>query len=215
MISPIKTVYAIEVSGVCNLTKKCVWCPMHTVKRNRGMMSAEVVKRTLHWVEKLDKMPDLALHNFGEPLLHPEFDVIALEFSKLTKVNFSTNATYLDEKWADRLAKVPFEWISLSPWDMPSVYRAEKLLVARGVQVKLPPGITHNFAGQAKGPNNAIYNKCPFIVNGRAVVRWNGDVADCCISDRDEDKIGTVFQEPEDVKMRWYSICDTCHHNAS
>lgn len=208
----INFVYAVEVSGACNLSKHCTWCAMNRSHRPRGFMSDETVERALHWVSKLNKKPDaLALHGFGEPLLHPKFDEIAAKFAELMPITMSTNCTYLDEEWADRLAKVKWAWISLSPWQPENVARAKKLLEERGIYLGYPPGVTHDFAGQATGATGAPSGFCEFLRNGACVIRWNGDIATCCISDRAEDKIGHVTQEPEDVTMRAYSICDTCH----
>lgn len=208
----INFVYAVEVSGACNLTKHCTWCAMHKPHRPRGFMSDEIVERSLHWVKKLHKKPDaLALHVFGEPLLHPKFDEIALKFSQVMPVTMSTNCSFLDEEWADRLAKVRWAWISLSPWDLPARERAHKLLDERRINHAYAPGVTHNFAGQADGPTKKEIVMCEFLTNGACVIRWDGSVASCCVSDRAEDTIGHVSQEPEDIQMRSYSICDTCH----
>ncbi len=214
---PIRSVYAVEISGVCNLESQCAHCPMYTGdgsrrNRKRGLMSKETYKRALYWVEKLDKPDALALHNFGEPLIHKHFDEWALEFSKLAPVTMSTNAVFLDERWADRLAKVPWAWISLSPWDLKARDRAAKLLLERGIQHSFPEGITHNWAGQARGPSDVLFKGCPFLDKGKSVIRWDGSVTSCCITDREEDSVGTVRQEPHNVFVKGYDICSSCHH---
>lgn len=212
----IKKVYAVEISGVCNLESVCTHCPMNSRPRNRkrGLMSQETKNRALHWVERLDKVDALALHNFGEPLIHPRFDEWALEFSRLVPITMSTNAVFLDERWADRLAKVPWAWISLSPWDMAARDRAAKLLLERGVQHTFPEGITHNWAGQSEGPKAQLFNKCPFLTEGKAVIRWDGSVTSCCVTDREEDVVGHIRREPYHLKLKGYSLCENCHHNA-
>lgn len=174
-------------------------------------MQPATVTAALKLVARLDKVETLALHNFGEPLLHPKFDEIALEFSKLTAVTVSTNAVLLDEAWADRLAKVPWAWISLSPWDKRSVARAARLLTERSIIIAEPPGITHNWAGQAQGPSGRIFKGCPFLNEAKAVIRWDGELASCCISDRDTDKLGSIFDDVTPL-MRSYSLCTNCHH---
>lgn len=212
----INSIYAIEISGACNLEATCSWCPMHNRPRSRkrGLMSEETIERALHWVSKLRQNYEvLHLHDFGEPLLHPKFDEIALRFAKLQPISMSTNGVLLDEKWADRLAKVPWAWISISPWDKEAMFRASKLLTERGVRVMYPPGITHDWAGQAAPIAEKISAEgCPYLNKQMAVIRWDGSLATCCISDREEDTIGHVTQEPEEVSVRGYSICETCHH---
>ena len=106
---PVKSLYAVEVAGACNLDHFCSWCPMisRPRSRKRGLMrKEETVVRSLHWVEKLEKIDALALHVFGEPLLHPKFDEIAARFAALTPITMSTNGLLLDDNMADRLAKV-------------------------------------------------------------------------------------------------------------
>lgn len=180
--------------------------------RKRGLMGDETVKESLRWVERLGKVDALALHNFGEPLLHPKFDRIAWEFSRVTDVTVSTNGVLLDEKWADRLARIPWAWVSISPWDAKAAARAKKLLSDRNVRTEDPPGVTHNFAGQAKsGPRAEIFEGCDFLRRGKAVIRWDGTLASCCVSDRAQDSLGSIF-DAVPPRMRGYSLCDTCHH---
>lgn len=180
--------------------------------RARGLMDRDTIKRSLYWVEKLEKPEVLSLHVFGEPLLHPRFDEIALEFSKLAPVTMSTNAVLLDEEWADRLAKIPWSWISISPWDKKAMHRASKLLHERGVTTRYPPGETHDWAGQAGSHREyADVILCEFLAEQKAVIRWNGDIATCCVSDRQEDVIGRIVQEPSEVFLRTYSLCEKCH----
>lgn len=211
---PIERIYAVEVSGVCNLEQTCTWCPMHKRPRGRkrGLMGDETATRALALVQRLRKVDALALHVFGEPLLHPKFDRIALEFSYLTPITMSTNGVLLDEKWADKLARVPWAWISVSPWDEKAAERATKLLRDRGIATEHPPGATHDWAGQATGPSDLrSVNGCPFLTGGKAVIRWDGTIASCCVTDRDEDKLGSIFDDKLPA-MRGYSLCDTCHH---
>lgn len=171
------------------------------------------MKRSLYWVEKLHKVDALSLHSLGEPLLHKDFLGIAKRFSDITFITMSTNALLIDEKMADEIAKIPWSWISISPWKKEAADRAFSLLTQRGIRCTLPPGVTHNFAGTAEGPSYKIFNKCDFLNGGKAVIRHNGDIVSCCITDRSGDEWGTVFQEPEDVKLKAYDLCKSCHHS--
>ncbi len=210
----LRKIYAVEVSGACNLEKVCTWCPMHNRPRfrKRGLMTDEIVEKSLEWVSRLPKVDALALHLFGEPLLHPKFDEIALRFSKVCNITMSTNGVLMTESWADRLAEVPWAWITISPWDKGAQVKAAHLLARRNIEFRFPPGVTHNFAGQAKGPSEKLFQGCSFLHQGTAVIRWDGTLASCCISDREEDSIGTVFDKLENITLRDYSICKSCHH---
>ncbi len=185
---------------------------MYNKGRKRGFMDNPTFFRSLEWVNKLGTTEVLALHVFGEPLLHDKFDQLALIASKSAPVTMSTNCVLLDEAWADRLAKIPWAWISLSDWKAGAAEKAARLLVPRGIRVQFPNGITHDWAGQAEGPKQKLFKGCPFLDGGHAVIRWNGDVASCCITDRVEDVVGHINQEPETIQMRPYSICAGCHH---
>lgn len=187
---------------------------MHAKPRNRarGLMDSKTLVRAIKWVEKIGATDPLALHVFGEPLIHPDFHTISLMFSKLANVTMSTNAVLLDEKWADKLALVPWAWISLSNWKPESVEKAANLLVPRGIKVLFPPGVTHDWAGQSEGPKKKLFKGCHFLREGTGVIRWNGDIASCCITDREQDVIGHVDLEPEEVTMRDYDLCGSCHH---
>lgn len=210
-----KSVYAIEVSGVCNLESHCSWCPMYSKPRNRarGLMGLETVTKCMDWIDKIGSSSPLALHNFGEPLIHPEFDSIALNFSRVAPITVSTNAVLLDERWADRLAKIKWEWISISTWKRDAVDRAVRLLNERDIPFKVPPGVTHNWAGQSEGPSTKLFKGCHFLDEGKATIRWNGDVTTCCITDRVEDVKGTVMQAPSEVVLdENVGLCKGCHH---
>lgn len=211
-------VFAVEVSGVCNLESFCAWCPMHNRPRvrTRGLMDDAVLELAKSWVGKLQKVDALALHGFGEPLLHPRFVDISKQFAALTPITVSTNGVLLDEKWADELAKIDWAWISVSPWKKEAQEKAIKLLSERGIRTAKPPGVTHNWAGQTSlGSMRKLFNSCPFLEVGKVVIRWNGDITTCCVTDRPEDVIGHVKQEPRDIEIRGYDICKGCHHNVA
>ena len=175
-------------------------------------MSDDTFKKALHWVQKTQKKEFLALHNFGEPLIHPKFEEMAHEFSKCNHITMSTNGMLVDEARADKLVKVRWAWISISPWKPEDAARAKKLLNERGIATTEPPGVTHNWAGQSDGPKKVLFKGCHFLDEGKAVIRWNGDVTTCCITDKPEDVIGNIDSEPEDVTIKGYSLCTSCHH---
>ncbi len=208
-----RAIYAVEISGICNFESKCSWCPMHRRPRNRqrGLMEERTIHRSLYWVEKLAKVDALALHLFGEPFLHPRFAEYAALFAKVAPITVSTNGALLTEKLADALAKIPWAWISISPWDKASIKKARKLLTERGIETKDPPGVTHNWAGQTKNEATAKIKGCPFLTEAKPSIRWDGTLASCCITDRPEDSLGDIFGD-ELPLMRPYTLCETCHH---
>lgn len=211
---PVSKVYAVEVSGACNLERTCTWCPMNRRPRyrSRGIMSDATVDRAVHWVKKVGINDVLALHVFGEPLLHPRFVEIAKRFVEHCPITMSTNGLLVTPEVARELATLPWAWISVSPWDKVAQENAVAMLGNVGIATMEPQGATHNWAGQsATGTPREPKHKCHFLAWNMAVIRWDGSVASCCISDREEDSIGTVEQEPEEVDVHGYDICKTCH----
>lgn len=214
---PIRHIYALEISGACNLESHCTWCTMSKRPRyrKRGLMTRETFERAKIWIKALPPKNVLACHVFGEPLLHPDFDVYASELEKICPITFSTNATYLNESWADRIAKINWEWVSISNWDPPAKERAAGLLIQRGVRIQYPPNEpTHDWAGQSPtGPHGQkLFRGCEFLNTGAAVIRWSGDLASCCVADSAESSIGHIDQDLGTVFVREYEMCKGCHH---
>jgi len=211
----INHVYAVEVSGVCNLESTCTWCPMHNRPRSRkrGLMTDETVEHALRWVKASPPGDVLFLHVFGEPFLHPKFLPIAQRFSEVCPISVSSNGVLITERLADEIAKIPWAWVTLSPWDIAAKVRATRLLHARGVFVKLAPPPAHDWAGQSEtGKSRIQINGCQYLNDDQCVIRWDGSLATCCISDRMGDEIGHVSQDPREVSNRSYDLCATCHH---
>jgi hypothetical protein len=176
-------------------------------------MSDETLERAVHWVKKVGINDVLALHVFGEPLLHPRFVEFAKRFVEHCPITMSTNGILLDYEMAKKLAQIPWAWISVSPWDEAAKQNALVHLSSVGICTMEPQGAIHDWAGQASGPKATHSTSCPFLNHGRAVIRWDGSVASCCISDRLEDAVGHVRTEPEQVSLKAYSICEGCHLN--
>lgn len=211
-------IYAVEISGACNLTSTCSWCPMYTgdsrvINRPRGFMTEEVLERALYWVRSLEKPDALALHVFGEPLLHKNFIPFAKKFSEITPITMSTNGLLIDDEKAKELSQVKWSWISVSPWDEVAKARSIEALSKNGIATMMPSGVLHNWGGQSvTGGEIPSTGYCGFLQDGLAVIRWNGDIASCCISDQQDAVIGHVNDEPGTVKQKYHSTCEKCHH---
>ncbi|MGL4403732.1 MAG: radical SAM/SPASM domain-containing protein [Fusobacteriaceae bacterium] len=87
-----KKIY-IEISNICNL--KCSFCP--TTKRKAQYMSIENFTHILKEVKEYSK--HIYLHVKGEPLFHPNLDMI-LEIAKKESffVNITTNGTLIADR---------------------------------------------------------------------------------------------------------------------
>lgn len=213
-----KRLFAVEISGACNFDSngKCPQCPM-TMRpryRPRGFMSMDTAKKALAFSRKVERHNPLSLHNFGEPLLHPDFFAIAHMFADEGPVSVSTNGSLIDELMADRLAEIAWESVCVSFWDGQSFMRAIELLAERGVKYSCNEGTTHDFAGTAPGgvKNARLFAGCQYLNQEKGVIWWDGRVAPCCITDRDGDAIGTIDQEPSTIAVSAFELCKKCHH---
>ena len=84
----------VEITNICNMN--CSFCPQ--TKRAKATMALENFE---HIVKQIEAYTDyIYLHVKGEPLIHPKLKEILDICEKYNlKVNISTNATLLKDKW--------------------------------------------------------------------------------------------------------------------
>lgn len=158
---------SMELLPLCNLN-----CDMCYVRLSRAEMEAQGRIRTAEeWLELGRQMAAAGtlflLLTGGEPLLHPDFKEIYLGLKKLGMIlTINTNATLMDEGWADFFAALKprrinitlygasnrtYERLCHCPDGYDRVVRAVKLLRRRGVAVKLSGTITPANAADIDG----------------------------------------------------------------
>jgi len=87
-----KKIY-IEITNICNL--KCKFCP--ETSRKKEFMTIENFEEIIKKVHKYTNL--ICLHVKGEPLLHPNLEVILRILEKYNmKANITTNGTLIKEK---------------------------------------------------------------------------------------------------------------------
>lgn len=149
---------SIELLPLCNMN-----CRMCYVRLTREEMHAQGRMRTgEEWLALGRQMRDAGvlflLLTGGEPLLHPDFRAVYLGLKKLGMIlTVNTNATLIDESWADFFAAHPPRRINItlygaddaaytalcrSPGTFDRVTNAVRLLRARGLDVKLSCSVT-------------------------------------------------------------------------
>jgi len=208
----IKEIYAIEISGVCN--SSCSYCPYSKQQRERGFMDWKTLERVLSLIKsgQVYASRPLHLHLFGEPLLHGAFvDKAATIKEVCSYISFSTNGIGLTTDLAEKLGKIGFDWITISPHDNRKASNAYYLLKACGNNVRMHGGPDHNWAGQV---NHAVtwQGPCDFEKYSKAVVRWNGDMAVCCITDNGEGVVGSIYDDDILTKdLPEIPMCKMCH----
>ncbi|MBQ7416452.1 MAG: radical SAM protein [Oscillospiraceae bacterium] len=149
---------SLELLPLCNLN-----CKMCYVRLSRPEMEAQGRMRTgEEWLALGRQMVRAGtlflLLTGGEPLLHPDFKEIYLGLRKMGLIlTINTNATLIDEDWADFFARnkprrinitlygasdVTYEGLCGCTDGCERVVRAVKLLRQRGVDVKISTTIT-------------------------------------------------------------------------
>lgn len=92
----------IELTNYCN--GDCEWCRNSTMKRKKGFMSIEMVEKIAKKVHK--RQNHLALHFYGESMLHPKFiEIIKLLGSYGIDTSLFTNGYFLNDKMISQIAK--------------------------------------------------------------------------------------------------------------
>jgi hypothetical protein len=177
-------------------------------------MEWATLERILEWFENGKIEPDnpLHLHLFGDPMVYPDFEAMAKRVKEVCPhISFSTNGHNLDFERGHRLKEIGFDYITVSPHDMNRAISALYLLRGCGIETVMQNGPDHNWAGQVD--HLSLWRMpCEFEYMQKAVVRWNGDVAVCCITDGPQGVIGTVWDEdlPE-KELEAFELCKTCH----
>ena len=100
----------LEVTNVCNL--KCIMCPITKMTREKKYMDFSLFSKI---IDENSHLGTVWLHNFGEPLLHPELPrMISYCKSKHLKVGISTNATLLTEAIANNIIDAGLDYVVFS-----------------------------------------------------------------------------------------------------
>lgn len=102
----------LELTNHCNL--HCSFCPTGNglMKRARGFMSDAIFSRALDTAGALEFV---LLFQWGEPLLHPDFDKLALAARRRgLRALLTTNGTLLDDRRVRRLLDAELDRVTIS-----------------------------------------------------------------------------------------------------
>ena len=93
----------IEPTNHCNM--KCIMCPHGVMTRKKGIMDMETFKKIIDECAGHDVA--IWLHLLGEPFLNPYiFEMIKYSREKnLTKIGLSTNGTFFDKNFAEKILR--------------------------------------------------------------------------------------------------------------
>lgn len=210
-----KFIYTLEVCGLCNL--KCAYCPHPVSPRELGLMSREVFYKALELIRATGQ-DYICLHNFGEPLMHPEIvDYVRIARKTVSNVVFSTNGILLTRELAVQLKEAGLTELYISTHSPEDAQRAIENCDDLDLLKQVRSKFRHDWAGSAK-KHPTRYKKvpaakqpCVFHRDGWVVVLWDGTINSCCIDMHAEGRLGTIWDE--DALSLWakdFSLCDNC-----
>lgn len=200
-------IYQIELTNYCNAT--CSYCPHSTHHRARGYMTFDVFQATL------DAMANriVALHHFGEPLLHARVvDFVRKATCAGVVAGFSTNGKLLSQSLLDRLLDAGLGWLRVhtdpfgvrkSAFSVPNGFEFTEHSIEATNDAPVKPKVS--FSGHLDIPKTRNHSRCSFLRNDWRVVLWDGTLAKCChdIEGTNSDALcetcnGYVFVNPRD-----------------
>jgi sulfatase maturation enzyme AslB (radical SAM superfamily) len=111
-LEKVPTEVNIETISICNA--RCIMCPIDRLTRPKRAMDLHLFKKIIDDCLAAG-VKNIKLHNYGEPLLTPQFDLMLhyiRERSAHVNVQFATNGSLLDDRWARILIR---ERVNLNP----------------------------------------------------------------------------------------------------
>lgn len=223
---PIRDIHQIELTTRCNL--KCHYCPHYPeLPRVKEDMTWEIFEQSLALIGfyvRQGTQTELSLTGIGEAVLHPDF-LRMVERSRAAigpqrMLTITTNGLLFDDAMCAALA--PFK-----PSLFISLHRPERaaLAVVAAKRHGIFAGTNSQFvtaafdwAGTQKNWTpmvSAPRLKCEYLRSGWGVILVDGRVTTCCLDVDGSGVVGTVWDDPETLKLRpWGDAskgCQACH----
>ena len=218
-------IYQIESSSSCSAT--CSFCPQPTMQRTKENISWDNFKATIDLMEN----KYVALHHFGEPLLHPQLpEMIEYANSQGKVVEFSTNGKGLhndkvhgDEYLRRVLRAKPHRIRVAYDFFRPEAFIRD-LLTFNVCTIVTTHAVTegvlkerkafNNWAGQLEGDErpSEISGECYYLKYQYKVAMANGLIVPCCQDFEGKHVLGSV-NDPDSIKdhpSEGYDLCKSC-----
>lgn len=217
-------IYQIEISNQCNLT--CSYCPHPQQSREKGFMAWETFEKSIDLLKRCGQRTAY-LHNFGEPLLHPD----VVEFVRYcdthgVTASFFTNGVLLNVDILVELANAGLRSLCISEHTKGELRRVEQLIADGGIPISLADTFRpirrdlHSWGGQVRQHEPVLVDvgmrsrqPCIFERQHAAVVLWDGRVNVCCIDVEGRDTRGMVddyLLGPERYRFTPIDLCRGC-----
>lgn len=209
-------IYQVELTNFCNA--KCEFCPYMKMTRKKGWMRLETVRKIIKKIKGKQKY--IALHHFGEPLLHSSlFHIIRMFDEAGIKCEFSTNGGLLTDGKIQELISSPLKRLRIGMDYFNPIKQVEKLLKKnKSIDIRLHTVRGNlpyekkpfdNFAGQVEGKSEWEKGECYFKKYNYFVVLWTGEIVPCCCDYDGKNILGTI-DNFDKVKHKDYEMCKDC-----
>jgi len=167
------------------------------------------------------------LHNFGEPLLHPNgVGFVRRCTERGVTASFFTNGVLVTAKVLEELADAGLQFLCVSEHTRGEAARVRRLIADGGLPIEVRDtfrpvrGALHTWAGQVTSraavgfahPSEGV-GACLFERQDAAVILWDGRVNLCCIDVEGHGVQGTVddyLPDPSRYRFRPADLCAGC-----
>lgn len=211
-------IHQAELTSRCSLA--CKYCVHPKMPRAKMDMTREVFEKVLDRVSEYvsrGTQHELNLCGIGESTIHPRFcEFVAIARKRLPTIDLTmaTNGVGLTEEMAKAMTDARMRvWVSLHRPEKAGL--AIELLKRHGILhgVSADPSIAAvNWAGQVKWHVSAPPMRCMWQAEGMAIAWSDGRIGTCSFDGQGTDGvIGTVWDEPETLFTKPYSLCKNCH----
>lgn len=215
---PVRDIHQIELTTRCNL--RCRYCPSPQKLRPHEDMTWETFEAALDVVKffvKQGTQTELSLTGIGESLMHPRFfEAVAAARTTIgpnRPLIVTTNGLLLDDAACQTLKEFyPQVFISLHRPEKagPAIEAARRAGIFRGAN-PAPSISAFDWAGQVKWFVSAPRTPCDYLRQGWGVVLVDGRITTCCMDATGGGTFGTVWDNPETLRMSPFSLCNSCH----
>lgn len=228
----VKAIKNLEISSLCNLA--CPYCPAKDQMKHRevGLMSDEVVDRSLFWLKKFvgqGTQEEINVFGVGEPTLHPRMVEIVRKVRRTMtpdlKVLINTNGVIFTEEMCRELYDAGVSKIDLTDHEARASMETMRILrKVTGQQYANPFGKwgysrdgvfnPNDWGGLVKGWVEGFHHErylCPWLSKGQVMIMSNGDVTRCCQDAFARGVIATVWDEIDQIPYSTYIQCASCH----
>ncbi|MFA6213559.1 MAG: radical SAM protein [Candidatus Obscuribacterales bacterium] len=211
-------IHQVEITSRCNLA--CKYCVHPKMPRHKMDMTREVFEKVLDrvagYVAK-GTQHELNLAGIGESTIHPQFtEFVRMARRRLPHIDLTmaTNGVGLTEAMVRVMAEARMRvWVSLHRPEKagPAIELLKQYGILAGVSAD-PSIAAVNWAGQINWHVSAAPSRCMWQAQGLAIAWSDGRLGTCSFDGQGTDGvIGTVWDEPETLFVKPYSLCKGCH----